>query len=129
MSGIRGWGDARWQRTWRGMPTRGGCFVVKRLVRAHFVVGLHEGVEDALLQSRVCRGRFRRLRLEHAMHAFVRAVLLRTRGRHALMHDAELQPPRIEAIQPMNAVRGKGSPVVTANRLNAWWLQLRIVHQ
>ena len=54
---------------------------------------------------------------EHAMHAFVRAVFLGACRRGALMHDAELQPLRVEAIQSVNAVRREGRAIIAANRL------------
>ena len=101
------------------MPARRGCFIVERFVRPHVVVGLPEGVEDPLLELRIrCRG-LGDLRFQYPMHALMGAVLLRTRGRNALMDDAQLQPPRVEAIQSVNAVRGEGRPVVTADRVRS----------
>ena len=49
------------------------------------------------------------------MHALVGAVLLRTRGRDALMHDAELHPPHIQRRQAVNAGRGERRAIVGAD--------------
>lgn len=115
MARIGRWDDARWQRSRGGVPARGGRLVIERLVGPHLVVGLYERVERPLLQFRVGRGGLDDFRFQDAMHALVRAVFLRTRRRNALMHDPELQPPRIEAIQSVNAVRREGRAVVAAN--------------
>jgi hypothetical protein len=105
MSGVRGWDDAGGKRSRRRMPARGRCFIIETFMRPHVVVGLHKRVEDVLLPIGIGGRRPRRVRFQHAMHAFVRPVLLRTRGRNALVRDAELQPPRVEAIQSVNVGR------------------------
>lgn len=86
-------------------------------MRTDLIVRLHERVEDPLLQIRIRRGRLGGLGFEYPMHALVRAVLWRTRGRNPLMHDAELQPPGVEAIQPVNPMRSEGRAMVTADRV------------
>lgn len=53
------------------------------------------------------------------MHAFMRTVFVRTGRRDALVHDAELSPPRVQAIQSVHAVRCEWGTVLTANRIRS----------
>ena len=96
-------------------PARGGRLVVESFVRSYVVVGLAEGIEDALLEIEVGRRRLRDLGLQRLVHAFVSAVLLRATWRDALVSDAELQPPDVESSEAVNPGRGKGCAVVAAN--------------
>ena len=65
-------------------------------MRALVVVAQTERIEPALLRPKALGGRAGGLAFELAMHALVGAILLRTRWRDALMHDAELHPPDIQ---------------------------------
>lgn len=77
------------------------------------IVGALEGVEDALLHAEIRGRRSDRARLERAVEPFMRAVLLRTPGCDALVCDAELQPPHVKAVEPVNPRRGKGRTVAS----------------
>jgi hypothetical protein len=84
-------------------------------VGPRFVVGLHERVEHPLLQLRVGRGGLGNVRFQGPMHALMCATFLRTRRHNALIHDPELQRPRVKAIQSVHVVRREGRAVVAAN--------------
>jgi hypothetical protein len=73
-------------------------------MRSLFIVLVPEGGEGALLPREIrCRGP-RGFGFQRAMHALVRAVLLRRGGPNALMLDAEPEPPHVELSEPMQAV-------------------------
>lgn len=74
-------------------------------MRPLVVVALPKRIEPALLGAQARRGWTRGLALEFAVHAFVRAVLLGTGRREALMHDPELHPPDV---QPGEAIDARG---------------------
>ena len=96
-------------------PQRSGCFVVQGLVRPVVVVVDLEPVELPLLPPHAGRGRSSRLSLECAMHALMGTVLLWTRGRDALVDDAELHPPNVQLTESVDAGRRKGHAVVASN--------------
>ncbi len=66
--------------------------VVQTLMRALVVEHVAKVVEAALLCAKGCRGRFRSVLLQCAMHPFMATVLLRSASLNALMHDPELHP-------------------------------------
>ena len=81
------------------------------------VVGPLEGIEDALLGVQIRGRRLGRAGFEGLVEAVVGAILLRAPGRDALMGDAELEPPDVEPVEPMDAGGSKRGPIVTADRL------------
>lgn len=84
-------------------------------MRSNVVVSALEAVENALLKGGVGGGWFCSAGFESSVHAFMGSVLLRVSGSDALVSDAELKPPDVQACEAVNAGRGKGSPVVTAD--------------
>ena len=50
------------------------------------------------------------------MHPLVGPVLLRMRREDPLVLNTQAEPPHIELGEPVNAGRGKGNPVVRADR-------------
>jgi hypothetical protein len=86
-------------------------------VGTQLVVGLLEGIEDALLEIDV-RGRGPSgAGLEGLVQAFVGAVLLGAAGRDALVGDPQLKPPDVETVEPVNAGGGKRGAVITVDRV------------
>ena len=81
----------------------------------YVVVGVSEGIEDALLEVEVGGGGPGGPCFEGLVHAFVGAVLLGTAGGDALVSDSELQPPDVEAVEAVNARGGEGGAIVTAD--------------
>jgi hypothetical protein len=80
-------------------------------VGAQLVVGLLEGIEDALLQIEV-RGRGPSgAGLEGLVQALVGPVFLGAAGRDALVGDPELEPPDVEAVSPWMPVEANGAPL------------------
>ena len=72
-----------------------------------FVVRLTEGVEDALLEIQI-RGRWPSSTFfEGLVEPFVGPVLLRAAGGDALVGDAELEPPDVEAVEAMDPGGGE----------------------
>ena len=102
-------------RARRRAPEGARCAVADAFVRPLVVIALAEGVEATLLGAQAAGGRPGRLALALAMHPFVGAVLLWTRRRDALMHDAELHPPDVQRRQAVNACGGERRAVVSAN--------------
>lgn len=103
---VLGTGDALRERPRRGHPDRARRGVIERLMRALVVEAAAENVEASLLRGMVRSGWPSGVSLQRAMHAFVRAVLLRTAGEDALMRDAQLHPPGVELAQAVDAGRG-----------------------
>src|SRR5215813_13408189 len=101
--------------TGRGMPERARRAVANAFMGSFVVVPLAKGIEAKLLRAETPRGGTGRLPLEFAMHALVGAVLLRTGGRDALVHDPELHPPDVQGGQTMDARRGERHAVVRAD--------------
>ena len=71
-------GDASGTGASRRVPARRGRVFVERPVRSHVVVGVHERIEQALLDFGVGRRGFGGLGFEHSMRAFLCTMLLRT---------------------------------------------------
>jgi hypothetical protein len=88
---------------------------VEGFVGTDLVVGVAEGIEDALLEVEVGGGRLGGPSFERLVHAFVSSVLLGTAWGDALVSDSELEPPDVEAVEAVNPCRGKGSAVVAAD--------------
>ena len=84
-------------------------------MRSYLVVGFSEAFEHSLLDAEVGTRRVGGPCLGCSMHAFVSAVLLWITGRDALMSDSELEPPDVQASQPMNACGSKRSAVVASD--------------
>ena len=103
------WDDARREWSRRRMPARRGCFIGERFVRSHVGTGVHDAVEHALLKLRLRRRRPSDLRLLHAMHPLVRAIIVWTRGCNAPMGNTQVQPPRVKANQYCFFVRQIGA--------------------
>lgn len=78
------------------MVETGRDLVVQALVRALVVEHVANIIEAALLRTKGCRRRFRRVLLQRSMHPFVAAVLLRSASLYPLMHNPELHPPEGE---------------------------------
>ena len=110
VSGVLGWGDACGIGARGRRPLRRGRLVVQRFVRPDLVIGLSKEIEDALLPIQIGAGRFGCSRFERFVQAFVRAILLGTPRGDTLVGDAELQPPNVEAVEPVNARGGKRGP-------------------
>ncbi len=91
--------------------------VVKGFMGSNVVVGVAKIIERPLLNVEVGGGWFGRTGFEGFVHAFVGAILLGAPGRDALVGDAELEPPDVEPIQPVNASGSKRGPIVAANRV------------
>ena len=85
-------------------------------MRPNVVIGVLERIEGPLLRVEIGGDGFGRAGFERPMHAFMRAVFLRMARRDALMGDAELQPPDVEAVEPMDAIGRERCAVVTADR-------------
>ena len=102
-------------RAERGGPEGTGRAIADALVRAFMVVALAEGIESTLLRAESAGRRTRRLSLQLAMHPLMGAVLLWTRGRDALVNDAELHPPDVQCREAVDAGRGEGRAVVGAD--------------
>ena len=79
------------------------------------VVGVAEGVEDALLEVEVGSRRLGGLSFEGLVHSFVSAILLGAAWGDALVSDPKLEPPDIEATEAVDACGGKGRAVVAAD--------------
>jgi len=84
------------------------------LVRPLVIELVLEGVEVALLRRAGSPHGLHRLPLERAVHAFVRAVLLRAPRPDTLMGDAETHPPDVEIRQAVDRLRRERHPVVGA---------------
>ena len=91
--------------------------IVQGFMGALVVVARAKGIEPALLRAAGRRGGPRGLAFQVAMHAFVRAVVLRTRRRNPVMHDPELHPPDVERGQAVQAGGGEGRAVIGPDRL------------
>src|SRR6266852_9081752 len=90
--------------------------LVERLVRPVVIVLIAKTVKAILLLPGTRRRRLRGLLLECAMHAFVPSILLRSAWLDALQLDAELHPHDRQPAQASCPSRGKGRPVVRADR-------------
>src|ERR671924_1034668 len=86
-------------------------------MRAFFVLLAAEAIETPLLCLLVAFGWPGRFRFEGPVHALVCPVLLGSARRHALMADAELDPPHGERAQAAEGGGGERRPVVGANGL------------
>src|SRR3990172_4644346 len=117
VAGILWWGDALGIGTWGGGPTRGRGLVLDGLVGAQLIVGLLEGIEDALLEIEVRGCGPSGAGLKGLVQALVDPVFLGAAGRDALVGDPELEPPDVEAVEPVDAGGGKRGTVVTADRV------------
>jgi hypothetical protein len=71
--------------TGRRDPARGGGFVRQGFVRAQFVVGVPEGIEDALLEVAVGRRGLGRARLEGFVQALISISFAKPLGGTTLM--------------------------------------------
>src|SRR5271169_1272810 len=89
-----------WQSDGTGMVETRWDLVVQALMRALVVEHVAKVIEAALLCTKGCRRRFRRVLLQRAMHPLMAAVLLRSACLNALMHDPELHPTERELRQP-----------------------------
>jgi hypothetical protein len=117
VTGVGRRGELR--RHWaHGRPVDGGWRPeVERLVRALFIVLTTEAVEACLLGTLVALRGPGRFGFQRAVHALVRAVLLRPPWRNSLMADAQLNPPHLELAQATERGGGKRCAVVGANGL------------
>lgn len=73
-------------------------------------------IEAPLLRAWGARGRGAGVLLQRQMKALMAAILLRRPGRDAVEGNAQLQPPHRELGQAARARRGKGRPVIAAQR-------------
>ncbi len=85
-------------------------------MRPLVVVLVPKGVEVPLLRGAGAAHRFDRFAFERAVHAFVRAVLLRAPGPNALVNNPESHPPHVEIRQAVNRLRRERHAVVGADR-------------
>jgi hypothetical protein len=69
------------------------------------------------LEIEVGRGRSCHALLKRFVESLMSPVFLRTAGVNALVGDAELEPPDVEAVETVNAAGGEGSAVVGADGL------------
>jgi len=80
------------------------------------IVEAAEGGERPLLQrQRGPRGPDR-FAFEHLVHPLVGPVLLRVHREDPLVLNPQAEPPHVELGEPVNPGRGKGHPVVRADR-------------
>jgi len=108
-------GDAFGIRT-RG-PAGGRRFVVERFVGPRLIVCPLKRVEHTLLRIAIGGGGPSGAGFEGAVQPFEGAVFVGTPRDDALVGDAWLKPPHIEAVEPVNAGGGKWRAVVSADRL------------
>jgi len=85
-------------------------------VRPLVVAERAEAIEGALLGSERGAWGATGADFEGAMHALVRAILLRRRGVNALVLDPEAHPPDVELREPMDATGREGHTVVGPDR-------------
>jgi hypothetical protein len=74
--------------------------IVQALVGALVIEHVAKIIKAALLCTKRCGRRFRRVLLQRAMHPLVVTVLLRSAGLYPLMYDPELHPADREFGQP-----------------------------
>ena len=108
-------GEARRERTQGWLVLRRRRLAVQEGVGTLLVVFLSERIERPLLGRQIGPRGTNGPAPERAMHAFVRAVLLRAPRMNALMLNAEAHPPDVEIRAAVNGRGGEGHAVVRAN--------------
>jgi hypothetical protein len=81
-----------WQSDGAGVVETRWDLVVQALMRALVIEHVAKVIEAPLLCAKGCGRRFRRVRLQRAMHPLMATVLLWSACLNALMHDSELHP-------------------------------------
>lgn len=105
------------QAAWTATVNLGRREHVQILVGADVIALVLPAVEAPLLRGQRGRRRLRRLRLQIAMGALMRAVLLRRSRTDELYGDALVDPPHAQLREPTQAQRGEGRAVVDADDL------------
>src|SRR5690606_18043979 len=96
------------QAPFTGLVEIGRKLHVQRLVWPFVVERVLPALETALLGGEIGRGRLRGLRLQIAVHALMRTIVLRL-GRTGELHvDALFDPPQAQTRQAAQRNRGKG---------------------